>query len=296
MESRLWAPVKRVRESCPDRGHIERARLVAAHPANASRGARRRVPHGRRSCRARRERSVHHVRRSRSGDQSRRARSVSTGCYLRQPVAVLRHPRAVFGRCDARGASRPAVCASPVDPRDGPSEFDPCSNGSGSSWSSRTRGFPCPARRRGGSRVVERVAGPADHAPGVVADPEAPALVYLTSGSTGWPKVVAHTHAASSASSGSEIELTELTPDDRVSVLFPLAFLGSLVMFGGAPAQRCSGKLLRHRQPRDRRAGAVAGRTWDHAAEPVPSVLYGLSESLGATATCCPDPEPRVRG
>jgi acyl-coenzyme A synthetase/AMP-(fatty) acid ligase/acyl carrier protein len=119
-----------------------------------------------------------------------------------------------------------------------------------------------------------------DDDPGVVIAPESRALVYLTSGSTGSPKTVAHTHASVVRQLWQEIVLTEMTPEDRVAVLFPLAFLGGVVIFGAAlltGARACLydiGSLGIDGLPPWLAARGVTQLS------AVPSVLYALADSL----------------
>ncbi len=73
-----------------------------------------------------------------------------------------------------------------------------------------------------------------DDDPRVPIRPDAPAMVYVTSGSTGSPKAIGHTHDSLVRQLWDQISIADFTSEDRVAIVFPLAFLGSAVVMGGA--------------------------------------------------------------
>ena len=77
-----------------------------------------------------------------------------------------------------------------------------------------------------------------------------PAAIYYTSGTTGLPKAVIHTHASLARATSDQIQQIGISPDDRTLIMFPVCYLigfGSQVLTFHSCGATCI--LLRYFEP-----------------------------------------------
>ena len=97
-------------------------------------------------------------------------------------------------------------------------------------WSASTSARR-PSRRRRGRPDLRRGDHDNDKGPDLptTLDPDTPSVLYLTSGTTGAPKVVARTHAAIVSQALMSVLVSEVVAGDCIAVTYPLAFGASAV-------------------------------------------------------------------
>ncbi|MEU0558897.1 AMP-binding protein [Dactylosporangium sp. NPDC006015] len=88
--------------------------------------------------------------------------------------------------------------------------------------------------------------------------PESPALIMYTSGTTGAPKGVVHTHASLEAGVDAVADAWDWTPDDRLVHGLPLFHVHGLVL-GVLGALRAGSPLVHTRKPQPERYAAAGG-------------------------------------